>query len=299
MSLDQYEHVSAVSDGSCSRVDLVKDKASAENWIRKSVSTDGLTPQCLKLLRMEVEILGDLNHPNIMCLREHVEDPSAGQFITILEYIPGSDCSEVLKNNQAPLDECVVAGIVTQILSALTHCHACNVVHRDVKPDNIMLSTDRRCGFHATLIDFGCSARGKEGGLHEAAGTEAYMAPDMLVMSPKYDAKVDVWSVGATAFEMLTGQPPFGRPADFGGETIKICRKIRSYRRSQNPEAELAAAPAWKGLSKEARDFLQKTLMADPDARPTAAEAAAHEWLTMMKVGSPSKSRRSRSIGGA
>ena len=45
---------------------------------------------------------------------------------------------------------------------------------------------------------FGCSARGKKGGLHEAAGTEAYMAPDMLVMSPRYDAKVDVWSV---AFE--------------------------------------------------------------------------------------------------
>ena len=160
MILDQYEQVSALSDGSCSRVDLVKDKASAEHWIRKSVSTDGLAPQSLELLRMEVEILGALDHSNIMGFREHVQDPETNKFITILEYVPGSNCSEVLKNNQAPLEECVVANIISQILSALIHCHAHNVIHRDVKPDNIMLSTDRKCGFHATLIDFGCSSRG-------------------------------------------------------------------------------------------------------------------------------------------
>jgi len=159
-----------------------------------------------------------------------------------------------------------------------------------------VISPDKRCGYHATLIDFGYAAEGKDAGLQQAAGTQAYMAPDMLVGSPHYDAKVDVWSCGASAFEMLTGKPPFGHPADYGGDERKICRKIRSYRRSEDPEAVLAAAPQWKALSEQARDFLKMTLAADADARPTAAEAAVHEWFKLNKVHA---ARRSRSMGGA
>jgi len=296
MSLDQYEVLSVLSDGDCSRVDLVRDKATAEKWVRKSVSTTDLPPQSLKLLRTEAELLRDLDHPNIVGFREHVEDEDAGQFVTVLEYIPGSNCADVLKTCQGPLDECTVAGIVGQVLLALSHCHANNIIHRDVKPENIMVAEDCRCGYHTTLVDFGYAARGKEGGLNQAAGTEAYMAPDMLLGSPHYDAKVDVWSCGAAAYEMLTGKPPLGCPEDYGGDPNEIRRKIRSYKRSKDPEAELAAASGWKELSEEAKDFLRKLLAADPGSRPTATEAASHPWLSMNKGRT---ARRSRSMGGA
>jgi len=297
MSLGQYEDVSVLSGGSCSRVDLVKDKATSQNFVRKTVNTEGLDPRTLKLLRTEVELLRDLEHPNVMGLHEYMEDTDASQFVTILEYIPGNDCTHLLKHQQGPLDESVAASIISQVLCALSYCHANNCIHRDVKPDNVMLTPDCKCGYHATLIDFGSAARGKEGGIQDAAGTHAYMAPDMLVGSPKYDAKVDVWSCGAFAFEMLTGKPPFGHAADYEGDTKQLCRKIRSYKRSADPEAELASSSQWKGLSEEARDFLRKTLAADPDARPTAVEAAAHQWFALHN--GRATARRSRSMGGA
>lgn len=291
MSLNQYEVVSVLSDGNSSRVELVKDGDSGERWVRKSVSTADLHPQSLKLLTTEVQLLRDLDHPNVMGIREYMEDVDGGQFITILEHIPGSDCSIVLQKDSV-LDESAVASIVSQILSALIHCHARNIIHRDVKPENIIVAQDRRCGYHATLIDFGSAARGKEGGLELPAGTQAYMAPDMLVGSPHYDGKVDVWSCGASAFEMLMGKPPFGSPADYGGDANKVCKRIRAFKRSADPEAELATAPRWKELSEEARDFLRQALAADPDARPTAVEAAAHNWLLTNKEGIAKRERR-------
>jgi len=121
--LDQYEVLSELSGGTCSRIDLVKDKVSAEQWACKSVSTHGLHAESLKLLKAEVRFLRDLNHPNIMRLHDHVEDTEAGKFITILEYIPGTDCSLFMEKNKGPLDEHVVAVIIKQVLSALSHCH--------------------------------------------------------------------------------------------------------------------------------------------------------------------------------
>lgn len=295
--LCQYETVSVLSGGDCSCVDLVKQKDTSLNFVRKMVSTEDLDPHTLKLLRTEVELLRELEHPNVVSLHEHLDDTDGSKFITILEHIPGSDCTQLLKNHQGPLDESVAASIISQVLCALSYCHAKNVIHRDVKPDNIMLTPDSKCGYHATLIDFGYAARGKDNGLHDAAGTQEYMAPDMLVGSPKYDAKVDVWSCGATAFELLTGKPPFGSAADFDGDGRKIARKIRSYKRSQDPEAELSATAPWKTLSEEARDFLLKTLAADPDERPTAVEAATHQWFALHK--GHAMARRSRSMGGA
>lgn len=281
MSIDRFEVISELSGGSCSRVDLVKDKASTEKWVRKVVSTDDMHPASLKLLKAEVDLLTALDHPNIMGLREHMEDTEGSQFVTILEYIPGITCEAFLCKHEDPLDECLVAGIISQVFAALSHCHAKNVIHRDVKPDNIIIAPDKKCGYHVTLIDFGCAAANKEGGLQQAAGTQAYMAPDMLVGSPQYDAKVDVWSCGATAYEMLTGKPPFGHPADHDGDDRKIARKIRSYRRSAQPEAELAAAPRWGELSVEAQDFLKNVLSADPHSRPSAVEAVEHPWISM------------------
>lgn len=295
--LGHYENVSVLSGGDCSCVDLVKQRDTSQNFVRKTVNTEDLDPHTLKQLRTEVELLRELEHSNVVGVHEHFEDTDGAQFITILEHIPGSDCTQLLKKHQGPLDESIAASIISQVLCALSYCHAQNVIHRDVKPDNIMLTPDSKCGYHATLIDFGYAARGKDNGLHDAAGTQEYMAPDMLVGSPKYDAKVDVWSCGATAFELMTGKPPFGNAEACGGDIRKIARKIRSYKRSQDPEAELSATEHWKKLSEEARDFLRKTLAADPDERPTAVEAAAHPWFALHN--GRTMARRSRSMGGA
>jgi len=291
-----YEVVSVLSDSSHSRVDLVVDSATSEQWVRKSVSTIDLPRQLLQQLRTEVALLRELNHPNIIGLREQAEEAGTSRFVTILTYVPGCDCKELLAKRKGIVDEGTVAGIVAQVLCALSYCHSHNVIHRDVKPENVMVTKDRKCGYHATLIDFGCASRVKAGGLQQAAGTQEYMAPEMLVGSPHYDAKVDVWSLGATAFEMLTGQAPFGCAADHGGDANVIARNIRKFSRCKDPHAVLAEASGWKDLSEGARDFLALTLAADPDVRPAASEAASHSWLALNRR---SDARRSRSIGGA
>ena len=101
--------------------------------------------------------------------------------------------------------------ILHDVVDALTHAHKHNVVHRDIKPDNVMLS-DR----HALVTDFGVAkavseATGRQNLTTEgiALGTPAYMAPEQAAADPHIDHRADIYAVGAVAYELLTGRPPF------------------------------------------------------------------------------------------
>ncbi|CAF1085415.1 unnamed protein product [Adineta ricciae] len=186
----------------------------------------------------------------------------------------------MLKANQR-LEESVIAYIIRETLKALHHLHSNNVVHRDVKGHNILITGDG----HIKLIDFGVSAyldpnRGRR---NTSVGTPFFMAPEVIVcerqMDCDYDTRADVWSTGITAIEIAEGEPPLAE--------MHPMRALVSIPR--NPPPCLRQPHEW---SKEFNDFIRQCLIKDFVIRPTVAQMLNHPFLIRIPTDS-TEARRS------
>ena len=156
----------------------------------------------------EVRIAANLQHPHILPVHDSGE---AGGFLYyVMPFVEGQSLRERLqKEGELPVLEAV--RLLRDVADALAAAHAKGVVHRDIKPENIMLS-----GRHALVADFGVAKAVTEAtGRHAlttagvALGTPTYMAPEQAAADPHVDHRADLYAFGATAYEILTGQPPF------------------------------------------------------------------------------------------
>jgi Tol biopolymer transport system component/tRNA A-37 threonylcarbamoyl transferase component Bud32 len=156
----------------------------------------------------EIEVAARLQHPHILPLLDSGE--AEGVLYYMMPFIEGESLRERLsRQGELPVHEAV--RILVEIVDALAHAHARGVVHRDIKPDNVMLS-----GRHALVTDFGVAKAVSEATGRQklttagiALGTPAYMAPEQATADPHIDHRVDIYAVGALAYELLTGRPPF------------------------------------------------------------------------------------------
>jgi serine/threonine-protein kinase len=156
----------------------------------------------------EVKIAAQLSHPHILPV--HDSGSAAGYLYYVMPLVDGESLRERLaREHTLSVNDSV--DLLHDVLDALRHAHDRNVVHRDIKPDNVMLS-----GRHAMVTDFGvakalCTSSDPQGidtsGV--ALGTPAYMAPEQAAADPTIDHRADIYSVGVLAYEMLAGRPPF------------------------------------------------------------------------------------------
>src|SRR6476469_864963 len=161
----------------------------------------------------EIKLLARLRHPFILPLLDSGE--TAGALYFVMPYIDGASWrARLVREGPLPVEEAVE--LARSVADALAYAHGEGVVHRDVKPENVLLS---RQG-HAVLADFGI-ARGEAmshdsgGRLTEvglALGTTVYMSPEQALGEPNIDGRSDIYSLGITLYEMLAGQPPFSGP---------------------------------------------------------------------------------------
>jgi len=161
----------------------------------------------------EIKLLARLRHPFILPLLDSGE--TAGALYFVMPYIDGESLrARLVREGRLPVEEAV--DLARSVADALSYAHGEGVVHRDVKPENVLLS---RQG-HAVLADFGI-ARGEAmshdsaGRLTEvglALGTTVYMSPEQALGEPNIDGRSDIYSLGITLYEMLAGQPPFSGP---------------------------------------------------------------------------------------
>mmetsp|Transcript_58182 Transcript_58182/g.149786 ORF Transcript_58182/g.149786 Transcript_58182/m.149786 type:complete len:606 (-) Transcript_58182:138-1955(-) len=274
-----YEVVRELGRGSFSHVKLVRDRRTGHERVCKVVSTEHMTPQVLELTRTEIQVLSALDHPSIVRLYEYSDDIVNKKLVLVLEYISGGDCSGLLEASDKTLSEGRVARLVQQLLVAVSYCHARGVVHRDVKPQNMMLT--RSVGAWGSpnlkLIDFGLATQTCKS--RDFVGTPAYMSPEVLAGKVDHSLKADMWSMACTAIELLAGEPPFGKPEDFDGDMEPVFESIRRFSDFGDIEAALDELPSWSGRSSQAKDFVRWILRADPDMRPTAEEALSHPWI--------------------
>ena len=151
----------------------------------------------------EVSILKMINHENIMCVRETLETDK--HIIFVLELCPGGDLLNYVRKRRK-LSENTAKVIFKQILDALKYLHNKNVLHRDIKLDNILLDSKGR----VKLGDFGVSKIVKDGEIiYDQCGTPAYIAPEILLDQGYSGSGIDIWSAGVVLYAMLYGTVPF------------------------------------------------------------------------------------------
>jgi len=158
----------------------------------------------------EIHIVAQLSHPHILPLHDSGE--VGGMLYYVMPYVDGETLRQRMKREGAlPLAE--AARILREVVDALAYAHQHGVVHRDIKPENVMLS-----GRHAIVMDFGVAkALSAAGGeklttVGVALGTPTYMAPEQAMGETDIDHRADIYAVGALAYEMLAGAPPFDKP---------------------------------------------------------------------------------------
>lgn len=276
-----YEVVRRLGVGSFGHVDLVRRRSTDELFVAKIVNTRDMEPVVLEMMRKEIQVLSALDHPNIIKLFEFVEDEQHGQMILILEYVAGGDCLDLLGEQKRVLSEKLVAQLIYQLLEALSYCHARGIAHRDVKPENLMLSSSDEDFPEGKVIDFGL-ATPYRAEVKEFAGTVSYLSPELAIAQAGFSTAADIWAVGVTAFELLAGVSAFGKPMEFGDDCEPVLSKIRQYEDFDDDLLQVFnASPgntrSWR--STDAKSFLRLILKAHPEERPSAFEALQHPWL--------------------
>jgi len=184
--------------------DVKHDRRVAVKVLRPELAA-ALGPE--RFLR-EIKMAASLQHPHIVPLYDSGETDDFLWYV--MPYIKGESLREKLvREGELPIPEAV--RILRDVVDALAKAHSEGVVHRDIKPDNIMLA-DR----HALVTDFGVAKAVSEATGREklttvgvALGTPAYMAPEQAAAAPNIDHRADIYAIGALAYELLTGRPPF------------------------------------------------------------------------------------------
>ena len=157
--------------------------------------------------------------------------------------------------------------IIAPLFDALIYCHGQGIIHRDIKPENLLFSTR---DFNQAVIkvsDFGLARFIDADTLATTTcGTPGYVAPEVLEQRPYRDA-CDFWSLGVVLFILLSGTPPF-----YDEDNFALFEKIKSGQFS-------FTAPSWQSISSEAKDFISKLLVVDPNARLQGEQIMNHPWI--------------------
>ncbi|MCU0499873.1 MAG: protein kinase [Anaerolineae bacterium] len=157
--------------------------------------------------RREARAIARLNHPNIVSVYQFGETPD-NMYYMAMQFVDGRDLRQILKDYARRGQRMAyqqILQIVRDIASALDYAHQQGVIHRDVKPSNIMVTADH----HAVLTDFGLALSANEGTLGNTFGSVHYIAPEQAVSSAQASPQSDLYSLGVVLYEMLTGRVPF------------------------------------------------------------------------------------------
>jgi serine/threonine-protein kinase len=206
-----YEIVDLVGEGGMGMIFRAYDP-DMDRYVALKVLKPGCPEAVRRRFRREATIAADFSHPNLLRVLDVGSIESSETEWMTMEYLRGRDLGHVLESGRRTSIPLLV-DLFAQTLDALDYIHARRIVHCDVKPDNIFVTRDpyNRRLVVAKLIDFGI-ARSLEPPLElqqDLSGDPRYMAPEQTVLNGVLDARADLYALGLTLFEMVTGQHPF------------------------------------------------------------------------------------------
>ncbi|XP_033116214.1 twitchin-like [Anneissia japonica] len=231
------------------------EKATGKNFAAKFIDVE---PADLPSLRKEVEAMTNMQFPRLQQLHDVFE--TDGKMVLILDFLSGGDAFQRCLNKNYVLTEAEVAMYTKQVCEGLNHIHTRNYMHLALKPQNVLYETKRSSAVR--MIDFGMATKlDPDQRAKLAQGSTDFLAPEVIEGS-EVGFCTDMWTVGVICYMLLSGLHPFDGDKD----------KISSCRWQFDKEA-------FKPISDEAKDFIERLLIKDKDKRMAAHEALEHPWL--------------------
>ena len=205
---DRYRLIRELGSGGMATVYLAEDSKHHRRVAVKVLRPELAATLGAERFTREIETVAQFQHPHILPLLDSGE--ANGFLYYAMPYVEGESLRDRLAHHgELPIHD--VVKILTEIADALAYAHAHGIVHRDIKPDNVLLS-----GRHALVMDFGVAkALTAASGASQittagvALGTPAYMAPEQAAADPHIDHRVDIYATGALGYELIAGRPPF------------------------------------------------------------------------------------------
>ena len=247
--------------GGMSRVFVATETALGRKVVVKVLPPELIQGVSVDRFKREIQVAAQLQHPHIVPV--HVSGETDGMPFYTMPFVEGTSLrARLSKSGALPIGETI--SILREVAKALAYAHERGVVHRDIKPDNVLLSAGT-----AVVTDFGiakalsASRMAAPGGtltqIGTSIGTPAYMAPEQAAADPSSDHRADIYSFGCMAYEMLAGRPPF---------VAKSPQRLLAAQMSEKPQPISELRPDTPPLLAE---LVMRCLEKDSEARPQAA----------------------------
>jgi len=267
-----------IGEGGYGQVFVATDKEFKDRRVAVKKVTKTAAKHADEALQREIDIMKELDHPNI-CKLLAIFDKGRTMFF-IMELCEGGEVFDRIIS-QGVIHESMTADIVGQISSALCYAHARGIAHRDIKPENAVFLTKSLDDTRIKVIDWGLAMSFVGTKMSSAVGSFTYAAPEVIEAAKygPYNEACDLWSLGVVTYVMLCGKPPF-----WGNKRQHLrCAKAESY----PMEGAL-----WNSDSlSKAKDFIRSLIRKNPGDRLSAAKMLEHPWLVDRQSASTGDSR--------
>lgn len=257
-----YEQMELLGEGKFGQVYRVVSNITGEEFAAKHIECKRASEK--KRVKDEIDILQGVNHSKLIRLCEAYEDTD--KIVQILEYLPGGELFErIIDCTYIALTEVDIAGFIEQLLTGLSYLHNCNIVHLDIKPENIVCQNQET--FDLKLVDFGLARRiDSKKDTCVMQGTPDFVSPEVVNFEP-ISLSTDMWSVGVITYVLLSGLSPF-----LGDSNLQTFTNITTLNFTFDEEE-------FEPISNTAKDFINKLLVLKPKQRMSASEALLHPWI--------------------